>query len=48
MKLKLDHVTINVKNLEEARSFFSELLETTFVEKPAEWYEKRDKGEIKY
>lgn len=36
MKLKLDRVTINVKNLEEAKSFFSNLLETTFEDMPEE------------
>ncbi|MFC1929668.1 VOC family protein [Chloroflexota bacterium] len=48
MKLKFERVTINVKNLEEAKRFFSDLLETPFVGKPAAFYEKIDKGEIKY
>ncbi len=43
MKLRFDRVTINVKNLEKAKSFFSELLETTFEDVP----EEIAKGKIK-
>lgn len=46
MKLKLDRVTINVKNLEEAKKFFSELLETTFEDMPEEMVDGRLKLEI--
>ncbi|OGP94303.1 MAG: hypothetical protein A2157_02110 [Deltaproteobacteria bacterium RBG_16_47_11] len=46
MKLKLDRMTINVKNLEEAKRFFSELLETTFEDMPEEMVKGRQKIEI--
>ena len=46
MKLKLDRVTINVKNLEEAKRFFSELLETTFEDMPEEMVSGKLKIEI--
>jgi catechol 2,3-dioxygenase-like lactoylglutathione lyase family enzyme len=36
MKLRLDRVTISVKNLEKAKRFFSDLLETTFEDVPEE------------
>ena len=36
MKMKFDRITINVKNLEKAKKFFSELLETTFENEPEE------------
>ena len=34
MKARFDRVTINVKNLEEAKAFFSNLLKTTFEDQP--------------
>ena len=34
MKVRFDRFTINVKNLDEAKKFFSELLETTFEDLP--------------
>ncbi len=34
MKVKFDRVTINVKNLEKAKQFFSNLFETTFEDMP--------------
>jgi catechol 2,3-dioxygenase-like lactoylglutathione lyase family enzyme len=37
MKIKLDRVTINVKNLEESKKFFSKLLNTTFEDEPVEF-----------
>ena len=43
MKVKFDRVTINVKNLEEAKRFFSELFETTFEDQPEEML----RGDIK-
>lgn len=36
MKVKFDRVTINVRNLETAKQFFSELLETEFEDLPEE------------
>jgi len=46
MKLKLDRVTINVKNLEKAKEFFSDLLETTFEDMPEEMVDGSLKLEI--
>ena len=40
MKIKFDRVTINVKDLEEAKRFFSELFDTTFEDMPDEIAEK--------
>ncbi len=37
MKIKFDRVTINVKNLEESKKFFSDLLNTTFEDEPEEF-----------
>lgn len=34
MKTKLERVTIDVKNLDEAKKFFSKLLNTTFEDEP--------------
>lgn len=46
MNLKFDRITINVRNLEEAKKFFSSLLGTTFEDMPEEIAQKRVKIEI--
>jgi len=48
MKLEFDRITINVRNLEEAKEFFSDLLETTFQDKPADFDEQLSRRGLKY
>ncbi len=48
MKLKFDRITINVKDLEKAKKFFSGLLDTRFQDKPDDFDEQLRKRGLKY